>query len=90
MHDNMHSMVKGIVTVEGERYNLDGDGGLALIRHHGKLVMIRYSCPLETWPPQGAGHVVLTETADIVLIDGELWYGGVKLHQEVTGWREYD
>jgi hypothetical protein len=88
MLDNLRSRVKGAVTVEGERYNLDGDCGLALVRHRGRLVVIRYSCPLESWPPQGAGHVVLTETADIVLIDGELWYGGVKLHQEVTGGME--
>jgi hypothetical protein len=90
MLDSLHNRVKGIITVEGERYNLDGDCGLALIRHRGKLVVIRYSCPLESLPPKGAGHVVLTETADIVLIDGELWYGGVKLHHEVTGWREHE
>jgi hypothetical protein len=88
MRDNLRSTVMGIVIVEGERYHLNGGGGLALIRHRGKLVVIRYLCPLESWPPQGAGHVVLTETADIVLIDGELWYGGVKLHQEVTGGME--
>jgi hypothetical protein len=85
MNDNLRSMVKGIVAVEGEIYNLDGDGGMALIRHRDKLVMIRYWCPLDSWPPCGGGHIVATETRDITLIDGELWYGGVKLNHEVTG-----
>jgi hypothetical protein len=88
MHDNLRSRVKGVVTVEDQEYHLNGTGGLALVRHKGKLVVIKYSCPLRSVPGLGIGHIVLTETQDISLIDGELWYGGVKLHQEVMGGME--
>jgi hypothetical protein len=62
--------------------SLSGNHGEAVIFHKGEWVLISFSCPMESLPPQGEGFVV-SRTFQFNVKDGRMYSGDLPVHHEV-------
>jgi hypothetical protein len=74
--------VKGVATIQGREYRLNGSHGTALVEVDGDLVLAEFSCPFESLPPRGHGFVI-SRTFVLVVKDGRLQHLGVPVYHEI-------
>ena len=68
--------IGGIATILGKRFVFPTDGGFGLVELDGDMALVEFSCPLESLPPQGAGHVLGSSGLVLKLEHGQLQYDG--------------
>lgn len=75
----MQERIKGIATICGKDYSFGAEGGYGLILLDGHWTVVEFSCPFETLPPRGAGHVI-TQTFQLRVTAGQMFYEGQPVH----------
>ena len=82
----MNDICKGVARIANRTFRFAADSGMGLIRLDGRWTLVEFSCPFETLPPKGEGHVE-AQTFTMAVIKGQLTARGQTIHMalEVDG-----
>lgn len=71
----MQDKIGGIAHISGQSFAFPTDMGFGLVESDGRTCLVRFSCQSESFPPQGAGHILTSTDTTFTLEDGVLKYG---------------
>ena len=66
--------IGGVANILGQWFTFPTGHGLGLVELNGRFVLVRFSCPLESIPPQGSGDVVASTDVVLTIDAGQLKY----------------
>ena len=73
--------VRGRVHLFDRTYAFEVEEGYGLVKlANGQHAIIKFTCTLESRPPQGDGQIITTTDSRIELFDGKLLYNEKEIH----------
>ena len=71
--------VEGIARIAGKEFAFPVDHGYGLVLLDGLWTLVEFSCPMESLPPRGTGHIV-GQSFPLEVVDGRFRFGDGPVH----------